>query len=184
MHRNVCLCYTIRSLTQVCFINGPFWLPFPVFVKLYFISYGFETVLATCTRLQKICILLNRWEKGWTLIPNKPSTLSPPHIIVSGCFTSARNNSLAPNTYNMCINREVLFTCQMPALTLLSSAGDRTVWLWVILLLCRNFCAAEWLFRSSWVFLQCRGEEMEVGSMGIIKRKDDCPFPKLIHSYP
>lgn len=76
MHRNVCLCYTIQSLTQVCFINGPFWLPFPVFVKFYYISYGFETVLATCTRIQKICILLYRWEKGWTLIPNKPSTLS------------------------------------------------------------------------------------------------------------
>lgn len=110
-------------------------------------------------------------KKGWTLIPNKPSTLFFPHIIVSGCFTSARNNSLAPNTYNMCINREVLFTCQMLALTLLSTAGNRTVWLWVILVLCRIFCAAKWLFRSSWVFLKCRWEEMEVGSTSIIKEK-------------
>lgn len=39
---------------------------------------------------------------------------------------SARNNSLALNTYNICINREVLFTCQMLALTLLSSTGNKS----------------------------------------------------------
>lgn len=60
MHRNVCLCRTTQSLTQVCLVNGPSWLPFIAFLKLYYLSYDFETVLATCTRLWKICILLYR----------------------------------------------------------------------------------------------------------------------------
>lgn len=63
MYKNACLYYTIWSLTQVCLVNGPSWLPFLAFVKLCYLSYDFETVLATCTRLQKICILLHRWEE-------------------------------------------------------------------------------------------------------------------------
>lgn len=63
MYRKVWLYYTIWSLTEVSLAHGPSWLSVRAFVVIYNLSSDLEVVLTTCTRLQKICILLDQWEK-------------------------------------------------------------------------------------------------------------------------